>query len=204
MAMMVKIMGIKLRILTAWTPKFLIKRELNGTNNITNNYLDQLIVEQGGAPPKQEVLKGNLADRRKMMALGHNKRVKLLMDLLGEATAMAEGRKRMFEAGLILGQHARKGLGVGDSVEDTIKAARILYKILGIEFSTENTDGNIILWVSSCALSKYYTPQTCSILSYADKGVLKGLNKNMDLKFVEKITLGSERCKACINMEGGI
>ena len=204
MAMMVKIMGIKLRILTAWTPKYLIKRELNGTNNITNNYLDQLIVEKGGSPPKQEVLKGNLADRRKMMAMGHNKRVKLLMDLLGEPTAMGEGRKRMFEAGLILGQHARKVLGVGDNVEDTIKAAKILYKILGIEFSTENTEGNIILWVNSCALSKYYTPQTCSILSYADKGVLKGLNKNMDLKFVEKITLGSKRCKACINMEGGI
>jgi hypothetical protein len=202
--MKVKIMGIKLIILTAWTPKFLIKRELNRTNNLTNNYLDQLIVEKGGSPPKHEGLKGNLDNRRKIMAIDHNKRVKLLMNLLGEATAMEEGSKRMFEAGLILGQHARKVLGVGDNVEDTIKAAKILYKILGIEFSTENTDGNIILWVSSCALSKYYTPQTCSILSYADKGVLKGLNKNMDLKFVEKITLGSKRCKACINMEGGI
>lgn len=204
MVMMVNIMGIKLRILTVWTPKFLIKKELNGTNNITNNYLDQLIVEHGGSPPKKESLKGNLDERRRIMANGHNKRVKLLMDLLGEPTAMEEGRKRMFEAGLILGQQARKVLGVGDNVEDTIKAAKILYKILGIEFSIENTDGNIILWVSSCALSKYYTPQTCSMLSYADKGVLKGLNKHMDLQFVEKITLGSKRCKACINMEGGI
>ncbi len=202
--MMVKIMGIKLRILTVWTPKFIIKNELNGTNNITNNYLDQLIVEKGGSPPKTEELNGNLANRRKIMAIGHNKRVKLLIDLLGEPTALQEGKKRMFEAGLILGQHARKVLGVGNSVEDTIKAAKVLYKILGIEFTTENTEGNIILWVSSCALSKYYTPQTCSILSYADKGVLKGLNKNMDLEFAERITLGSKRCKACINMEGGI
>ncbi|UTB33695.1 MAG: hypothetical protein NKF70_05635 [Methanobacterium sp. ERen5] len=197
-------MGIKLRILAAWTPKFIIKKELKGTTKITNNYLDRLIVEQGGSPPKQEYLKGNLDKRRKEMAMGHNRRVKLLIDLLGEPMAMEEGRKRMFEAGLILGQHAQKVLGVGDNVEDTIKAAKILYKILGIEFSIENTDGNIILWVSSCVLSKYYSSQTCSVLSYADKGVLKGLNKNMDLKFVEKITSGSKRCKACINMGGGI
>lgn len=204
MAMMVKIMGIKIRMLNVWTPKFLIKQELNGTHNLTNNYLDQLILEHGGSPPEQEYLKGNIDNRRKEMAMAHNKRVKILIDLLGESTAREEGRKKMFEAGIILGQHAKKVLGVGENVEDTIKAAKILYKILGIEFFTENTNGEIILWVNSCDLSKYYTSQTCSILSYADKGVLKGLNKNMDLKFIEKITQGSKRCKACINIVGGI
>jgi len=199
----VKNMGIKLRILAVWTPQFILKQELKGTNSIINNYLDKLIMDHGGSPPQTD-LKGNLDDRRKQVAMGHNMRVKILIDLLGEAQAMAEGRKKMFEAGLKLGRRARNVLGVGDSVEDTMKAAKILYRVLGIAFSTEMTDDEIILWVNSCTLSKYYTSQTCCILSYADKGVLKGLNGNMDLEFVEKITSGSNRCKGCISIEGGI
>jgi len=200
----VKIMGIKLRILTIWTPKFLIKQELNRTANLTNKNLDNLIIAHGGSPPKQEEFKGDLDDRRKIMAMGHNQRVKILIDLLGEPQAMEKGKEKMFEAGLNLGQHARKVLGVEKNVQDTIKAAKILYKILGIDFSTEKTDATMIIWVNSCTLSKYYTYQTCNILSYADKGVLKGLNENMDLEFVEKITTGSKRCKGCINIDGGI
>lgn len=198
------IMGIKLRILSAWTPQFIIKQELEGTTSITNNYLDQLIVDHGGSPPKKIDLKGNLEDRRKQMAIGHNMRVKILIDILGEPLAIAEGKKKMFEAGLVLGQHARKVLGVRDSIDDTLKAAKILYRVLGIDFFTEISKNAIILWVNSCALSNYYTPNTCCILSYADKGVLKGLNGNMDLEFVEKITSGSKRCKGCISFEGGI
>lgn len=199
-----KIMGIKLRILSVWTTQFLIKQELEGTNSITNSYLDKIIIDHGGSPPAQMDLKGNLDDRRKEMAMGHNMRVKILIDLMGEHQAMDEGREKMFEAGFILGQRARNVLGVGETVDDTINAAKILYRVLGIDFSTEKTGNVIILWVNSCALSKYYTHQTCSIMSYADKGVLKGLNENMDLEFVEKITSGSKRCKGCINIEGGI
>lgn len=197
-------MGIKLRILSVWTPQFIIKQELKNTNNVTNNYLDRLIMDHGGSPPQQMDLKGNLDDRRKQMAIGHNIRVKMLIDLLGEQQAMAEGREKMFEAGFKLGQRTRNILGVGDSVNDTMKAAKILYKVLGIDFFTEISENAIILWVNSCTLSKYYTHQTCSILSYTDKGVLKGLNRNMDLEFVEKITSGSKRCKGCISIKGGI
>ena len=197
-------MGIKLRILSAWTPKFIINQELRGTTDITNDYLDKLIKDHGGSPPKQMDLNGNPDDRRKQMALGHNLRVKILIDLLGETQAIIEGRKKMFEAGFKLGQHARNILGVQNSIDDTMKAAKILYRVLGIDFITETSENTIILWVNSCTLSNYYTPQTCCILSHADKGVLKGLNGYMDLEFVEKITTGSKRCKGCINIEGGI
>lgn len=201
---MVKSMGIKLRILSVWTPQFILKQELEGTNSITNNYLDNLIIDHGGSPPQYMDLKGNLDNKRKQMAIEHNTRVKILIDLLGESQAMVEGRKKMFEAGLILGQRARNVLGVGNNIKDTMKAAKILYRVLGIDFTTEIKEDLIILWVNSCSLSKYYTHETCSILSYADKGVLKGLNGNMDLEFVEKITSGSKKCKGCINIEGGI
>lgn len=197
-------MGIRLRILSRWTPNFIIKQELSRTNNMTNSYLNQLISAHGGSPPEIDPLVGNIEERRKKMAMEHNLRVKILTGIAGEEKAISEGRKKMFEAGLLLGKHAKNVLGVNENNEDAVKAAKILYNVLGIDFSLEISDDNIILWVTSCALSKYYTPQTCNILSYADKGVLKGLNKNMDLEFVEKITSGSKRCKGCINIEGGI
>ena len=35
-------------------------------------------------------------------------------------------------------------------------------------------------------LSKYYTPETCQVLSAADEGVVQGLNPNFALNFCEK------------------
>lgn len=203
MGMMVKLMGIKLRVLSVWIPKFLIKKELKRTTLLTNNYLDKLIIEHGGSPPKQKDLRGNINDLRKIMALSQNIRVKILIDIMGEPKAKKEVREKMFEAGFILGQHSRKVLGVSKNLNDTIKAAKILYKILGINFVTETNNCSIVLWVNSCTLSKYYTAQTCNIMSYVDKGVLNGLNEDMDMEFIEKITSGSKRCKACITIGGG-
>lgn len=195
------IMSIKLELLTLWTPKFILLRELERTATLTNEHLDGLIINSGGSPPCTNKLnKGNLQDRQAVMAKGHNLRIKILIDILGKEKAFTLAKKEMFKAGFELGQTARELLNVGDNVEDTIKAAKILYKVLGIVFFTEKNGNNIIMWVKSCELAQYYSPDTCMIMSYADKGVLKGLNKNMELKFTERITTGSNRCKACINI----
>ncbi len=178
---MVKIMNIKLSLLSIWTPKFIIIKELERTVAIINEHLDRIIMDCSINPPKDDLYKGNLDDMRTSMAQGHNKRVKILMDVLGKEKAYKLSKEAMFNAGLVMGQRARKLLGVRENIEDTIKAAKILYRILGIDFYTENKGNNIILWVTSCALSSDYTPETCCIMSYADKGVLKGLNKNLDL-----------------------
>ena len=194
-------MNIKLKLLSIWTPKFLLKRELERTSHLTNSYLDRLLKKNGIVSLPEKTFKGNLEQTRTHMALGHNKRIQCLIKELGHEKAMEKGKKQMFNAGFELGLEARNQLKV-ETLEDTLAAAKILYNVLGIEFNTEQRQNTIILWVESCALADHYNPETCVIMSYADRGVLKGLNQDMDMEFVERITAGAQKCKACIKYSG--
>lgn len=148
----------------------------------------------------EENIKGNLEESRALMAAGHNLRVKALVTSLGLEKAIDVGRAQMFKAGYKIGCEARQRLGVGENIEDTIAAARILYKVLGIKFQVENGQ-NMILRVNSCSLAIQYNPETCKIMSATDKGVLNGLNSNMDMEFMDRITEGAKVCTACINLK---
>lgn len=196
-------MNIKLRILSVWFPKFLQIRELEKTSNNTNDCLDKLLRKHSISPPDKVQGNGSLDGLRSNMALGHNKRVKALVDVLGREKAIKLGKEQMFRVGCLMGREARERLGVGEKIEDTIAAARILYKILGIDFTVENHGNDLILTVHSCKLANCYSTETCMIMSAADKGVLKGLNDKLDLEFKKRITEGAEECTACIIFEDG-
>ncbi|MGB9978905.1 L-2-amino-thiazoline-4-carboxylic acid hydrolase [Methanobacterium sp.] len=196
-------MSIRLKIASFWLPDFILKKELNNVARKTIEGLDNLLKQYGSETEiideSDKVLKGNLKERRFIMAKAHNKRVSVLIDMLGYEKAVKIGRNAMFEVGYKLGQNARRKLGARDNFEDLELAASILYKILGINFKIENKDGNIIMIVNRCALSKYYSPESCMILSAADEGVVRGLNENMSMQFKERITDGASECMACIN-----
>ena len=192
-------MSIRLKIASFWLPDFILKRELDnvamktieGLNDLLKQYVPGIVINE-------EILRGILEERRSIMANAHNKRVKILIQELGHEKAVKIGRNVMFEVGYKLGQEARRKLGARNSFEDLELAARILYKVLGIEFKIENKDGNMIMVVNRCALSKYYSPESCMILSAADEGVVRGLNENMGMQFKERITEGAHECIACI------
>ncbi|MEL7671043.1 L-2-amino-thiazoline-4-carboxylic acid hydrolase [Methanobacterium sp.] len=197
-------MSVRLKLASIWLPDFILKRELDNVARNTIDGLDDLLKQY--VPSKMEtliknheILKGKLEQRRSSMAMAHNKRVKILIQELGYEKAVKIGRKSMFEVGFKLGQDARRKLGVGDNFKDLELAAGILYKILGIEFKIENKEGNMFMIVNRCSLSKYYSPESCMILSAADEGVVCGLNKNMGMRFKERITEGAPECIACIN-----
>ncbi|MGF7117064.1 L-2-amino-thiazoline-4-carboxylic acid hydrolase [Methanobacterium oryzae] len=197
-------MSIKLKIASIWLPDFILKRELDnvakntieGLNDVIKRYVPwrmEELIEQ------DEILKGNAEKRRSIMANTHNRRVKVLIEELGYEEAVKIARNSMFDVGYQLGQNARQRLGVGNSFEDLESAAKIMYKILGIEFKIENKDGNIVMIVNRCDLSKYYTPEACIVLSAADEGVVRGLNENIQMQFKERITDGASECIACIS-----
>jgi len=147
------------------------------------------------------VLKGNLDERRKTMAITHNKLVKSLINTMGCDEAIKKGRETMFREGLSLGSKFKGILGVGNSLEDLFTAALILYNVLGIKFSIKSVEdgkNKITMVVSHCALAEYYTPNTCHVLSAADEGVVQGLNPNIQIKFTERITEGCSECLAPI------
>ena len=194
-------MSIRLKIASFWLPDFILKRELDNVAMKTIGGLDDLLKQYvpGKIAINNEILRGSLEERRSIMANAHNKRVKILIQELGNEKAVKIGRNVMFEVGYKLGQEARRKLGARNSFEDLELAARILYKVLGIEFKIENKDGNMIMMVNRCALSKYYSPESCMILSAADEGVVRGLNENMGMQFKERITEGAHECIACIS-----
>lgn len=197
-------MNIKLSILSIWLPKFLQKKELEKTSRLTNDCLDSLLKNHNIKIPEKTPPKKSLVENRLIMANEHNKKVMALIKAIGYENALQIGRSGMFKVGCIMGREARERLRIGDKIEDTIAAARILYKILGIDFTIEKKDHDMIFKVHSCALSNRYTPETCQIMSAADKGVLKGLNENLDLDFKNMITEGAEECTACIKIKSGV
>ena len=229
-------MGLKLRIISLWTPEWFQKRGLDELAHQTTSGIEKLLNDQADADLKSNiplksskpsksniplksskpsktnmkhydmVLKGNLDERRKIMAITHNKLVERMVSTMGREEAIEKGRKAMFNEGLSLGTKFKKILGVGNSFDDLFTAARILYDVLGIKFSIkeveeEGENGKIAMVVSHCALAEYYTPDTCRVLSAADEGVVQGLNPSVRIKFVKRITEGCFECLAPINTE---
>ncbi len=196
-------MNLKLRLASFWMPEFLLIRELDNVSNVTveclNRLLERYAPEEFRDLKKEKlIMKGNLEDRREIMASAHNVRVKLLITALGCETAVKIGRESLFQVGLKLGREARKRLGVSNSLQDLIRAARILYRVLGIDFRIKESGDEINIMVGKCSLSNYYTAETCRILSAADEGVVQGLNENIHMNFTERMTEGHSECLACI------
>lgn len=197
-------MSFKLRMASYWMPQFLLIPEIDHVAMVTVNCLDELLLQY--APSKLNIIqkdkfqiKGDINNRRKLMATAHNVRVKALIDELGHDDALIIGRKALFKVGLKLGQEARERLGVGDSLQDLIRAARVLYQVLGIEFRIKSSGKEINMVIKKCLLSSYYTAQTCQILSAADEGVVQGLNENIQMKFTQRMTEGPSECIACLD-----
>lgn len=204
-------MGIKLRILSWWTPEWFLKRGLNELTLSTTGGLEGVLLGENLKSDRANSLhiihlKGNLDERRKIMAITHNELVETMVNSMGRDKSIELGRKAMFKEGLSLGRKFRNTLGVNDSVEDLISAAKILYKVLGIEFSVKeinntNNDTKMVMVVNRCALSEYYTSDTCRILSAADEGVVQGLNPHIKMKFRKRITEGALCCLAALQLE---
>lgn len=196
-------MSIKLRLASFWIPQFLLIPEIDRVAEVTLDCLDQLLKEY--APQKlntilkeEVIMKGNIEKRREIMATAHNIRVNSLIDALGYDDGVEIGRKSLFKAGLKLGKEARDRLSVGDGLQDLIRAARILYRVLGIEFQIKKSGEKIIMVVNKCSLASYYSSETCRILSAADEGVVQGLNPKIKMVFKERMTDGPSECLACI------
>ena len=153
-------------------------------------------IDQKEPPPR------SVEEKRAKMANDHKILVESLVKALGQEKAVKIGREALFKAGEKLGTETRLRLGVGNSRGDLIKAARILYRVLGINFRVEwqdQTHANLI--VDRCELASNYSELTCTVLSATDEGVVKGLNPNMNMKFERWLTSGCNNCVARISQK---
>jgi len=206
-------LSLRLLILSWWTPKSIISRELDRVDALTTDALETLLNKYSPDNNKKEKSKkeassgGSIKQKRDLMGHKHTDLVNSLVEALGKEEAIRLGREAMFKVGQELGTETSQKLDVGNSLQNLIRAAKILYRILGIEFEVEQQNpNNAILIVNRCALAENYSELTCQVLSATDEGTIRGLNQNTSMTFTERITGGQPKCKATITlrMNGGI
>ena len=193
-------MGLKLLLLGWWTPKYIIKRELQNINNKTTSALETLITNNNKISIMEDKQQfSSIQEQRAAMAQTQTKLVQTLVKELGEEAAVKQGREILFSVGQQLGRETQTKLGVGDNLKDLIRAAKILYRILGIEFQINWLDNsNAMATINRCALSEHYSELTCKVLSATDEGVINGLQPNVSMRFEKYLTSGCGNCKAKI------
>jgi len=205
-------MGLKLDLLSLWMPDFIMKKEIKIIAEVTIRELDRLMEENSHSQNSHSPLKslptpkieGSSRNRRIEMASAHEQRVKLLIQVLGREKAIELGRAALFRTGQELGSQLKGRLGVGESLTDLIKAARILYRVLGIDFAVQKTNDTIFLVVNRCQLADYYSSDTCRVLSATDEGVVQGLNPHISMRFNQRMAAVPPCCLAPITSEEGI
>ncbi len=199
-------MGLKLLIFHLWTPKYIIRKELKKISDQTTVALKSLISKyainevisrnQETKPPANP---SSIQKQRAAMAQTQAELVETLEAAIGHEEAVKLGREALYLVGQNLGKQIRSRLGVSDNPKDLTKAAKILYRVLGIGFYLEwIDDSNAKAIIDRCALAEHYSKLTCEVLSATDEGVVKGLQPNATMKFKEYMTSGCKNCRADI------
>jgi hypothetical protein len=199
--------GLRLLILGWWTPKYLIRKELKNISDQTTTALKSLIskypIKEVDVTNQKQQLPTSIQQQRADMAQTQAKLVETLEAAIGHEEAVRRGRDALFSIGQNVGRQTRIKLGVSDKPKDLSKAAKILYRVLGIEFHLEWLDNlNAKVFIDRCALAEQYSKLTCEVLSATDEGVIKGLQPNVTMKFEEYMTSGCKNCRAAIHFSG--
>ena len=140
-----------------------------------------------------QTMPDTLAAYRTSMARKHDRLVYELYRTKGDQ-GLAKAKEDAHMAGLLLGVEFKESLKISDLPQDTRTAARMFYKIMGIEYVTDDDGRRMRVW--KCALSKDYSDITCEVVSRLVEGVAHGLNPNVSLGFVKRNGEGTPICVA--------
>ena len=99
---------------------------------------------------------------------------------------------RLYREAFTLGRWCGRVIGVR-TVADVMASGRTLYRNLEIDFRG-NSGGQVV--IPRCFFSRWYTPETCRVMSAMDRGILAGLMGNGELEFHARITEGAPCCLA--------
>jgi hypothetical protein len=109
-----------------------------------------------------------------------------------------ETQSRLFQNACGLGRQLKADFKV-NTPEDVMRMAKLVYRILKIDFQGE-PEGNIT--IKRCFFSAYYSSQVCRLISSLDEGLLVGLAGGGKLSFSGRITEGDECCRAFLEIAG--
>jgi hypothetical protein len=128
---------------------------------------------------------------------------------LGEYAAFTASRMqetkadpgRLYAESFRTGKLVRRITGFRDS-HDIETLIFYLYNNIGITMEG-NIPGEVT--VHRCYFSMRYTPEQCAVMSSVDSGIIAGIAGRGWLTFTERLTEGSDRCRACFSegLRGG-
>lgn len=105
--------------------------------------------------------------------------------------------ERLYALAYALGIKIRRVTGFRDAA-DLERLVFWLYQGIGIAMSG-TLPGEIA--VSGCYFSAFYAPEQCALMSHMDSGIVGGIMGGGKLRFTERLTEGSRRCRACLRRE---
>ena len=109
----------------------------------------------------------------------------------------SEIKKRLYEGAFSLAIELKTTFHA-NTRKDIMKLARLIYKILKIDFKSKQ-NGAIV--IKQCFFSHYYSSRVCMVISSLDEGLLEGLSGG-EFKFLQRITEGRSCCKALLTFNG--
>lgn len=107
--------------------------------------------------------------------------------------------RRLFRGAFLLGADLRLRLRVR-SRREAMRAARLVYRGLGIDFRSAAGDAVVI---KHCSFAAIYSGDVCRLISALDRGLLAGLAYYGELQFTQRITEGASECRACLMRRAG-
>lgn len=119
---------------------------------------------------------------------------------LEDAASAAEVAQRLRESAFEFGQEMRSVLRL-QTRSEVMRAARLLYRVLGIDFRG-SSDGGIV--VAKCSFAGFYSQEICEFISALDEGILAGLAGGGSLSFMGRITGNRPNCTACFRFPGDV
>ncbi len=173
-------MTILFRILRAFTPPLVRRRGLEVLFRSTASAFGRRIPAGSELPFERRLAQ--------YARFTHEESLKSLLS----ADGGKEKKDRLFQSGQAIGRRLRKKFGVS-SPGDAVEAMRVLYRSLDIEIRSP-APGR--LTVGRCFFSRYYSPDSCGMVSSLDDGVYAGLSGGGRLRFTARITEGSLCCRA--------
>jgi len=110
-----------------------------------------------------------------------------------DAARIAAVQRRLYGLSSAWASWYRRVLGISHW-EAAAAVCRKFYGMIGIDI--ESTPRGEITF-RSCFFSRFYTRETCEVVSALDGGMIAGLAGEGDLTFTSRITEGAPCCRAC-------
>ena len=106
-------------------------------------------------------------------------------------------KHKLYQKAYETGLGFRKSLNIR-GMSEAMEFSRIFYRLIGINFSGQ-ISGKFV--IDKCFFAKYFSPETCRLISSLDEGIAAGLSGGK-LSFYQRKTEGKDCCRGQLIVGG--